>query len=123
MIGMPFTCNFYWRVALNNFLHGVELNDSSSVRSAFIKGVVCSKNVKHKRMVSKHENPRLLLLGGALEHQKVTNKLASINSILQVISSFSNHDMFILISLSMLILILKCDVYRKMSILKMLLLR
>lgn len=51
--------------------------------SAFIKGVVCSKNVKHKRMVSKHENPRLLLLGGALEYQKVTNKLASINSILE----------------------------------------
>ncbi|KQK18683.1 putative 1-phosphatidylinositol-3-phosphate 5-kinase FAB1C isoform X1 [Brachypodium distachyon] len=51
--------------------------------STFIKGVVCSKNVKHKRMVSKHENPRLLLLGGALEHQKVTNKLASINSILE----------------------------------------
>ncbi|OEL21040.1 putative 1-phosphatidylinositol-3-phosphate 5-kinase FAB1C [Dichanthelium oligosanthes] len=51
--------------------------------SSFIKGVVCSKNVKHKRMVSKHENPRLLLLGGALEHQKVTNKLASINSILE----------------------------------------
>ncbi|TKW20835.1 hypothetical protein SEVIR_4G115500v4 [Setaria viridis] len=51
--------------------------------SAFIKGVVCSKNVKHKRMVSKHENPRLLLLGGALEHQKVANKLASINSILE----------------------------------------
>ncbi|KAF8723677.1 hypothetical protein HU200_021639 [Digitaria exilis] len=51
--------------------------------SSFIKGVVCSKNVKHKRMMSKHENPRLLLLGGALEHQKVTNKLASINSILE----------------------------------------
>ncbi|XP_048546330.1 putative 1-phosphatidylinositol-3-phosphate 5-kinase FAB1C [Triticum urartu] len=51
--------------------------------STFIKGVVCSKNVKHKRMVSKHENPRILLLGGALEHQKVTNKLASINSILE----------------------------------------
>lgn len=51
--------------------------------STFIKGVVCSKNVKHKRMVSEHENPRILLLGGALEHQKVTNKLASINSILE----------------------------------------
>ncbi|KAL6605816.1 hypothetical protein ACP70R_041469 [Stipagrostis hirtigluma subsp. patula] len=51
--------------------------------STFIKGIVCSKNVKHKRMVSKHENPRLLLLGGALEHQKVTNKLASINSVLE----------------------------------------
>jgi 1-phosphatidylinositol-3-phosphate 5-kinase len=52
-------------------------------QSTFIKGVVCSKNVKHKRMVSKHDNPRLFLLGGALEHQKVTNKLASINSILE----------------------------------------
>ncbi|XP_051203852.1 putative 1-phosphatidylinositol-3-phosphate 5-kinase FAB1C [Lolium perenne] len=51
--------------------------------STFIKGVVCSKNVKHKRMVSAHENPRILLLGGALEHQKVTNKLASINSLLE----------------------------------------
>ncbi|KAK3132128.1 hypothetical protein QOZ80_6AG0516240 [Eleusine coracana subsp. coracana] len=51
--------------------------------STFIKGVVCTKNVKHKRMVSKHENPRLLILGGALEHQKVTNKLASINSIIE----------------------------------------
>jgi 1-phosphatidylinositol-3-phosphate 5-kinase len=60
-----------------------ELNDYSSVCSTFIKGVVCSKNVKHKRMVSAHENPRILLLGGALEHQKVTNKLASINSLLE----------------------------------------
>ncbi|KAL5199263.1 hypothetical protein ABZP36_020466 [Zizania latifolia] len=51
--------------------------------STFVKGVVCSKNVKHKRMVSKHENPRLLLLGGSLEHQKASNKLASINSILE----------------------------------------
>uniref|UniRef100_A0A0D9WP16 1-phosphatidylinositol-3-phosphate 5-kinase n=1 Tax=Leersia perrieri TaxID=77586 RepID=A0A0D9WP16_9ORYZ len=51
--------------------------------STFIKGVVCSKNVKHKRMVSKHENPRLLLLGGALEHQKASNKLASIYRILE----------------------------------------
>jgi 1-phosphatidylinositol-3-phosphate 5-kinase len=42
-------------------------------------------------MVSKHDNPRLLLLGGALEHQKVANKLASINSILeQVIIIFQS---------------------------------
>jgi chaperonin GroEL (HSP60 family) len=61
----------------------LELNDYPSVCSTFIKGVVCSKNVKHKRMVSEHENPRILLLGGALEHQKITNKLASINSILE----------------------------------------
>jgi hypothetical protein len=51
--------------------------------SKFIKGVVCSKNVKHKRMISQHVNPRVLLLGGSLEYQKVSNKLASLNNVLQ----------------------------------------
>uniref|UniRef100_A0A1D1Z538 1-phosphatidylinositol 3-phosphate 5-kinase n=1 Tax=Anthurium amnicola TaxID=1678845 RepID=A0A1D1Z538_9ARAE len=51
--------------------------------STVVKGVVCTKNVKHKRMISQHRNARLLLLGGSLEYQKVTNKLASIETILQ----------------------------------------
>lgn len=51
--------------------------------STLIKGVVCTKNIKHKRMVSQHKNPRLLLLGGALEYQKVLNKLASIDTVLE----------------------------------------
>ncbi|CAA6664291.1 unnamed protein product [Spirodela intermedia] len=51
--------------------------------SVLVKGVVCTKNVKHKRMISQHKNPRLLLLGGALEYQKVSNKLASLETVLQ----------------------------------------
>ncbi|GAV82574.1 Cpn60_TCP1 domain-containing protein/PIP5K domain-containing protein [Cephalotus follicularis] len=51
--------------------------------STLIKGVVCTKNVKHKRMTSQYKNPRLLLLGGALEFQKVPNQLASFNTLLQ----------------------------------------
>ncbi|GLT35020.1 hypothetical protein SLA2020_095050 [Shorea laevis] len=51
--------------------------------SALIKGVVCTKNIKHKRMTSQYKNPRLLLLGGALEFQKVQNQLASFNTLLQ----------------------------------------
>ncbi|XP_020114885.1 putative 1-phosphatidylinositol-3-phosphate 5-kinase FAB1C [Ananas comosus] len=51
--------------------------------STLIKGVVCSKNVKHKRMISQHMKPRLLLFGGALEYQRVSNKLASINAVLE----------------------------------------
>ncbi|KAF2916098.1 putative 1-phosphatidylinositol-3-phosphate 5-kinase FAB1C [Oryza sativa Japonica Group] len=51
--------------------------------SNFVKGIVCSKNVKHKRMVSEHQNATLLILGGALEYQKVSNKLASIGTILE----------------------------------------
>ncbi|ONM04689.1 putative 1-phosphatidylinositol-3-phosphate 5-kinase FAB1C [Zea mays] len=51
--------------------------------SNFVRGVVCSKNVKHKRMVSEHRNAKLLILGGALEYHRVPNKLASIGRILE----------------------------------------
>ncbi|KAF0899302.1 hypothetical protein E2562_015948 [Oryza meyeriana var. granulata] len=51
--------------------------------SNLVRGVVCTKNVKHKRMVSEHVKAKLLIVGGALEYQKVTNKLASIDTILE----------------------------------------
>ncbi|KAI7735831.1 hypothetical protein M8C21_017115, partial [Ambrosia artemisiifolia] len=51
--------------------------------SMFIKGVVCTKNIKHKRMTSQYKNPRLLILGGALEYQRAHNQLASIETLLQ----------------------------------------
>jgi hypothetical protein len=37
--------------------------------STVIKGIVCKKNVAHRRMSSRIEKTRLLLLGGALEYQ------------------------------------------------------
>ncbi|KAJ6982029.1 1-phosphatidylinositol-3-phosphate 5-kinase FAB1C isoform X1 [Populus alba x Populus x berolinensis] len=51
--------------------------------STLVKGVVCTKNIKHKRMTTQYKNPRLLLLGGALEHQSVVNQLASFNTLVQ----------------------------------------
>ncbi|KAI3497845.1 hypothetical protein L1887_33429 [Cichorium endivia] len=51
--------------------------------SMFVKGVVCTKNIKHKRMTSQYKNPRLLILGGALEYQRSHNQLASIETLLQ----------------------------------------
>ncbi|KAJ0679541.1 putative 1-phosphatidylinositol-3-phosphate 5-kinase chromatin regulator PHD family [Helianthus annuus] len=51
--------------------------------SVFVKGVVCTKNIKHKRMTSQYKNPRLLILGGALEYQRTHNHLASIETLLQ----------------------------------------
>ncbi|GAB4828783.1 hypothetical protein Ancab_018444 [Ancistrocladus abbreviatus] len=53
------------------------------VESTFIKGIVCTKNIKHKRMTSQYRNPRLLLLGGSLEYQRVPNQLASFNTLLE----------------------------------------
>ncbi|XP_043694899.1 putative 1-phosphatidylinositol-3-phosphate 5-kinase FAB1C isoform X2 [Telopea speciosissima] len=55
----------------------------SPSESTLIKGVVCTKNIKHKRMTSQYKNPRLLLLGGALEYQRVPNQLASLDTLLQ----------------------------------------
>ncbi|KAL8488172.1 hypothetical protein ACS0TY_024453 [Phlomoides rotata] len=51
--------------------------------SAVIKGIVCKKNVAHRRMNSKIDKARLLLLGGALEYQRVANHLSSFDTLLQ----------------------------------------
>ncbi|KAG6593582.1 1-phosphatidylinositol-3-phosphate 5-kinase FAB1B, partial [Cucurbita argyrosperma subsp. sororia] len=51
--------------------------------SSVVKGVVCKKNVAHRRMTSKIEKSRLLILGGALEYQRVSNHLSSLDTLLQ----------------------------------------
>ncbi|XP_076881896.1 putative 1-phosphatidylinositol-3-phosphate 5-kinase FAB1C [Bidens hawaiensis] len=55
----------------------------SPSESMFVKGVVCTKNIKHKRMTSQYKNPRLLILGGALEYQRAQYQLASMETLLQ----------------------------------------
>lgn len=48
-----------------------------------VRGVVCKKNVAHRRMSTKKEKPRILILGGALEYQRVSNLLSSFDTLLQ----------------------------------------
>ncbi|MED6147599.1 1-phosphatidylinositol-3-phosphate 5-kinase fab1a [Stylosanthes scabra] len=48
-----------------------------------VKGVVCKKNVAHRRMTSKFDKPRFLILGGALEYQRISNQLSSVDTLLQ----------------------------------------
>jgi len=38
--------------------------------SEYVDGIVCSKNVLHKRMIRKKNNPRVMLLSMALEYQR-----------------------------------------------------
>ncbi|XP_048139215.1 1-phosphatidylinositol-3-phosphate 5-kinase FAB1B isoform X2 [Rhodamnia argentea] len=52
-------------------------------QSMVVKGVVCKKNVAHRRMTSKIEKPRILILGGALEYQRVSNLLSSFDTLLR----------------------------------------
>ncbi|KAL3532750.1 hypothetical protein ACH5RR_006271 [Cinchona calisaya] len=51
--------------------------------SMVVRGVVCKKNVAHRRMTSKVDNPRFFILGGALEYQRVANHLSSFDTLLQ----------------------------------------
>ncbi|TYH12877.1 hypothetical protein ES288_A06G100900v1 [Gossypium darwinii] len=51
--------------------------------SAVVKGVVCKKNVAHRRMTSKIDKPRFLILGGALEFRRISNHLSSFDTLLQ----------------------------------------
>ncbi|GLT59993.1 hypothetical protein SLA2020_327840 [Shorea laevis] len=51
--------------------------------SMVVRGVVCKKNVAHRQMASKIEKPQLLILGGALEYQRVSNQLSSFDTLLQ----------------------------------------
>ncbi|XP_056176635.1 1-phosphatidylinositol-3-phosphate 5-kinase FAB1B isoform X2 [Syzygium oleosum] len=61
--------------------------------SMVVKGVVCKKNVSHRRMTSKIEKPRILILGGALEYQRVSNLLSSFDTLLrQILLRGANGD-------------------------------
>ncbi|XP_020587375.1 1-phosphatidylinositol-3-phosphate 5-kinase FAB1B-like isoform X2 [Phalaenopsis equestris] len=52
-------------------------------QSMVVKGVVCKKNVAHRHMMSKIEKPKLLILGGALEYQRVRNSFSCLDTLRQ----------------------------------------
>ena len=51
-----------------------------------IKGIVCKKNVAHRRMTARIEKARFLILGGALEYHRRTNSLSSVDTLLQQVA-------------------------------------
>lgn len=59
------------------------INFLASFSSMVIKGIVCKKNVAHRRMTARIEKPRFLILGGALEYQRKANSLSSVDTLLQ----------------------------------------
>lgn len=84
------SCMYFW---FENKLILPALKPSDKVFNNFsfstvVKGVVCKKNVAHRRMISKIEKSRLLILGGALEYQRVSNHLSSFDTLLQQVVTF-----------------------------------
>eukprot|EP00775_Hariotina_reticulata_P003720 gene3720-3982_t len=55
----------------------------SPADSCVIHGVVAKKNVAHRRMRTDIVQPSVLLLAGALEYQRVANKLSSFDTLLE----------------------------------------
>lgn len=68
-------------------------------------------------MVSEYSNAKLLILGGALEYQKASNKLASIGTILEQVCVC----MFLKFKYDVYSLADKCSICRKRSIYELLL--
>ncbi|KAI8823387.1 uncharacterized protein EV422DRAFT_611449 [Fimicolochytrium jonesii] len=50
--------------------------------SEYVCGVVCSKNVAHKKMIRPIANPKIMLLTFALEYQRVENQFLSLEPLL-----------------------------------------
>lgn len=48
-----------------------------------VRGVVAKKNVAHRRMRTDIDTPSVLLLSGALEYQRVANRLSSFDTLLE----------------------------------------
>ena len=62
-------------------------------QSSIISGVVCTKVIAHKRMKHNIPNPKILLLRGPIEYQRVENKFSSLEpQILQVIQKQERHQ-------------------------------
>lgn len=59
--------------------------------SMVVKGVVFKKSLAHRRMASRIQKSRLMILGGALEYQRVANHLSSFDTLLQQVRIILSH--------------------------------
>ena len=66
--------------------------------SMVVKGVVFKKSLAHRRMASRIQKSRLMILGGALEYQRVANHLSSFDTLLQQVWIILSHFICYLIA-------------------------
>jgi len=76
--------NFYIKVKRAVPLHapGESGAAAGGEASAMVPGVVCRKNVTHRRMPRALESPRILLLRGAIEYQRSPAQLSCMDTLL-----------------------------------------
>jgi 1-phosphatidylinositol-3-phosphate 5-kinase len=68
---------------VRNYVSVKKIPGGSLRNCTYVDGVVFSKNIAHKRMRSSIANPRVLLLGCAIEYQRVANRMVSFDVLQQ----------------------------------------
>jgi 1-phosphatidylinositol-3-phosphate 5-kinase len=61
--------------------------DGASGDSCLVDGLVCRKNVAHRRMRTSIQQPRILMLRGALENRRASTNLSSFDMMLDQVRS------------------------------------
>ncbi|KAJ3096281.1 1-phosphatidylinositol-3-phosphate 5-kinase [Phlyctochytrium bullatum] len=80
--------------------------------SQFVSGVVCSKNVAHKRMLRPLANPRILLLTFPIEYQRVENVFMSLDPVLSQEREYMKNLMSRILALKPTVVIVERTVAR-----------
>ncbi|XP_014674475.1 PREDICTED: 1-phosphatidylinositol 3-phosphate 5-kinase-like [Priapulus caudatus] len=77
---------------IRQYVHIKKVPGASKTDTKIIHGIVCSKNVAHKNMMTQITNPKVLLLRSAIEYQRVENKFSSIDPVVMQEKEFLRNS-------------------------------
>ena len=69
-----------------------QIPGSTRSKTEIVAGVVCSKNIQHKKMRHAIQNPRILLLRAPIEYQRVENKFSSLEPQILQVKKFQDQN-------------------------------
>lgn len=73
-------------IDIRNHVHFKKVTGNSRNNSKLIRGIVFSKNVAHKGMAVKYENPKILLLQCPIVYQRQEGRLTSLEPVLMQVT-------------------------------------
>lgn len=76
---------------IRQYVHIKKMPGGNRAECSVVSGVVCTKNVVHKKMRQQLTNPRILLVGSSIVYQRVENKLSSLDPILMQECEYLKH--------------------------------
>ncbi|KAM7283540.1 putative FYVE finger-containing phosphoinositide kinase, fyv1 [Ixodes scapularis] len=76
---------------IRQYVHIKKMPGGNRAECTVVSGVVCTKNVVHKKMRQQLTNPRILLVGSSIVYQRVENKLSSLDPILMQEREYLKH--------------------------------